>query len=423
MPLAADVGFSFADPWAVGLAFLGIAVFAAIGALSHEHERAFSASLIYLGLGLVAAVGVSALGVRWLDPVGDATLLEHVTELAVVIALFSTGLKLERKLNWREWSTVTRLLAIGMPAFIALAALFGTTVMGLSAGAAIVLAGALAPTDPVRAGDIGVGPPGEDDEEHEPHFGISAEAGFNDGLAFPFVLLGIAIAAGDDLVSWFAADVAYGIAAGTIVGAAMGYGIAALLVLLRNRDLLIAALDAWVGVAATLAIYGVVEAISAYGFLAVFAGGLAFRRYERDHELNASVHNGAEIVEKFGELTVILLLGSMLTLDGLGTPGVAGWALAVLVVFVLRPATVNLALLGSRLQRPGERAFLAWFGVRGVGTLFYVAAATGLGALTGAEAELITWTAIATVILSVVLHGVTAGPLNRWLGANVLNPR
>jgi sodium/hydrogen antiporter len=422
VPLAADVGFSFADPWAVGLAFLGIAVFAAIGALSHEHERAFSASLIYLGLGLVAAVGVSALGVRWLDPVGDATLLEHVTELAVVIALFSTGLKLERKLNWREWSTVTRLLAIGMPAFIALAALFGTTVMGLSAGAAIVLAGALAPTDPVLAGDIGVGPPGEDDEEHEPHFGISAEAGFNDGLAFPFVLLGIAIAAGDDLVSWFAADVAYGIAAGTIVGAAMGYGIAALLVLLRNRDLLIGALDGWVGVAATLAIYGVVEAISAYGFLAVFAAGLAFRRYERDHELNASVHNGAEIVEKFGELTVILLLGSMLTLDGLGTPGVAGWALAVLVVFVLRPATVNLALLGSRLQRPGERAFLAWFGVRGVGTLFYVAAATGLGALTGAEAELITWTAIATVILSVVLHGVTAGPLNRWLSSNVLNP-
>ena len=92
MPFAADVGFSFADPWAVGIAFLGLAVFAAIGALSHEHERAFSASLIYLGLGVVAAGGLFALGVRWLDPVEDASLLEHVTELAVVIALFSTGL-------------------------------------------------------------------------------------------------------------------------------------------------------------------------------------------------------------------------------------------------------------------------------------------------------------------------------------------
>ena len=128
----------------------------------------------------MGAIGLAALGVSWLDPVRDAGFVEHVTELAVVIALFSTGLKLERKLSWRQWSTVTRLLAIGMPAFIALAALFGAGVMGLSWGAAIVLAAALAPTDPVLAGDIGVGPPGEDDEEHEPHFGVSAEAGFND---------------------------------------------------------------------------------------------------------------------------------------------------------------------------------------------------------------------------------------------------
>ena len=358
-----------------------------------------------------------------MDPVRDAELLAHVTELAVVIALFSTGLKVERRLAWREWSTVTRLLVVGMPAFIALAALFGAGVMGLSWGAAIVLAGALAPTDPVLAGDIGVGPPGDDEEEHEPHFGVSAEAGFNDGLAYPFVLLGIAVAAGDRAASWLAWDVAYGVLGGVLLGAGLGYGIAALVSRLRERELLIDALDGWVGVAATLLIFGIAETVSTYGFLAVFAGGLAFHRYEHDHVLNARVHNGAEIVEKFGELAVILLLGSMLTLDGLGAPGWAGWGLALLVVFVLRPVTVNLALLGSRLQRPGERAFLAWFGVRGVGTLFYVAAATGLGALSGEEARTITWTAVAVVIVSIVLHGITAGPLNRWLSGHVLNPR
>jgi sodium/hydrogen antiporter len=423
VPLAADVGFSFADPWAVGIAFLGLAVFAAVGALSHEHERAFSASLIYLALGVVGAIGLTALGVGWLDPIRDASLLEHVTELAVVIALFSTGLKVERRLAWREWSTVTRLLVIGMPAFIGLAALFGSLVMGLSTGAAIVLAAALAPTDPVLAGDIGVGPPGEEGEEHEPHFGVSAEAGFNDGLAFPFVLLGIAVAADDSLGTWAVADVLYALVGAIVVGAALGYGIAALIVRLRDRELLIGALDGWVGVAATLLIYGLSEAVGVYGFVAVFAGGLAFRRYERDHELNARVHDGAEIVEKFGELAVILLLGSMLTLDGLGAPGWSGWGLALLVVFVLRPLTVNLALLGSRLQRPGERAFLAWFGVRGVGTLFYVAAAAGLGALAEDELRTVTWTAVAVVIVSVVLHGVTAGPLKRWLHVNVLDPR
>jgi len=396
-------------------------VFAAVGALSHEHERAFSASLIYLGLGLLAAAGLTVFGVDWIDPVQDATLLEHVTELAVVIALFSTGLRVERALRWRQWSTVTRLLAIGMPAFIALAAAFGNVVMGLSLGAAVALAGALAPTDPVLAGDIGVGAPGEEGEEHEPHFAISAEAGFNDGLAFPFVLLGLAIAEGSSAVEWVTADLLYAIGVGTAIGAGMGWGIAASIVGLRDRELLIGALDGWIAVAATLAVYGVAETLGTYGFLAVFAAGLAFRRYERDHELNARVHGGAEIVEKFGELAVILLLGSMLTLDGLGAPGLAGWGLALLVVFVLRPLTVNLALLGSRLQRPGERAFLAWFGVRGVGTLFYVAIAVAAGSpLPDDERELIAWTAVACVVLSVVLHGITAGPLNRWLVRNVL---
>ncbi len=169
-------GFDFGDPWGLGLAFAGVAVFAAVGALSHEHERAFSASLIYLGLGVLAAAGLAVLGFDWIDPVQDASLIEHVTELAVVIALFSAGLKVERALRWREWQTVTRLLLIGMPALIVAAAAFGNAVMGLSLGAAVALASALAPTDPVLAGDIGIGPPGEEDE-HEPHFAITAEAG------------------------------------------------------------------------------------------------------------------------------------------------------------------------------------------------------------------------------------------------------
>jgi NhaP-type Na+/H+ or K+/H+ antiporter len=421
-PLGAATGFDVGDPWALGLAFAGVAVFAAIGALSHEHERAFSASLIYLGLGGVAAAALALFGFAWIDPVQDASVIEHITELAVVIALFSAGLKVDRALRWSEWRTVTRLLVIGMPALIVAAAAFGNAVMGLSLGAAVVLASALAPTDPVLAGDIGIGPPGDEDE-HEPHFAITAEAGFNDGLAFPFVLLGLAIAAEGGYGEWAAADVVYAIVMGTAVGAALGMAAAWSMVRLRDRELLTHHFDGWVGIAVTLLIYGATEAVDGYGFLAAFVGGLAFRRYERDHELNARVHDGAEVAEKFGELAVILLLGSMLTFDGLGAPGVAGWGLALLVVFVLRPLTVNLALLGSRMQRPGERAFVAWFGVRGVGTLFYVATIAAAGALGDDERELVVWTAIACVVLSIVVHGVTAGPLKRWLSDNVLSVR
>src|ERR671917_148733 len=154
LPLAADRGFSFADPYAIALAFAGVAVFAAIGALSHQHERAFSASLIYLGLGLAAATMIDLLGVRWIDPLSDATLIEHLAEFALIVALFATALK------------------------------------RLSLGAAIILGAALAPTDPVLAGDVGVGPPGEE-EEDEPRVALTGEAGLNDGLAFPFVFLGL----------------------------------------------------------------------------------------------------------------------------------------------------------------------------------------------------------------------------------------
>ena len=418
-PLAASPGFSFADPWALGVLFLGVAVFAAVFALSHERERAFSASLIYLGLGLFAAAAITVLGVAWVDPVKDATLFEHVTEIAVIVALFSAGLKLDRVFTWRSWSSVARLLAITMPLSIAAVVAFGTGVLGLSLGAAIVLGAALAPTDPVLAGDIGVGPPGDEDE-HEPNFALTAEAGLNDGLAFPFVFLGVVVAQGELGPEWLLADVLYGVGVGVALGLALGMLLAWSIVGLRNRELLTPALDGWLAVAAILAIYGVVETAGAYGFLAVFCGGLAFRRYERDHELNGRVHDGAEIVEKFAELAVIILLGSMLTLDGLSVPGIAGWGLALLLVFVVRPLATNVGLLRSRMERPGERAYVAWFGVRGVGSLYYVAVVAGLGVLSPAETSTVVWTTIACVIVSIVLHGITAGPLNRFLARHVV---
>ena len=144
-------------------------------------------------------------------------------------------------------------------------------------------------------------------------------------------------------------------------------------------------------------------------------GGVAFRRYEHTHERNLAVHEGAEVVEKFGELAVILLLGSMLTFAGLEAPGVAGWLLVPVLVLAIRPLSVAASLVGAKLPA-GERAFIAWFGVRGVGSLYYVAVAVGAGVLSAADAELIAWTSIACVIVSIVVHGVTATPLSRrWL--------
>src|SRR3954462_4258835 len=234
------MGLTFGDTFPIGLLFVGLAVFAAVGAMSHEHERAFSASLIYLGLGAVAAVAIQGLDIPWLAAVGDAAVIEHIAEVALIFALFSSGLKLDRRLRWREWSSVTRLLLLAMPLTMAGIALYASAVMGLSLGAALLLGAILSPTDPVLAGDIGVGPPGDEDE-HEPNFALTAEAGGNDGLAAPLVLIGIYAATregGGWFGEWLVADLLYAVVVGVALGAANGWAAAWSVHWLRDRELL-----------------------------------------------------------------------------------------------------------------------------------------------------------------------------------------
>ena len=413
---AAERGYAAGDAYVIGLLFCGIAVLAAIGALSHERERAFSASLVYLALGAGAALLVEAADIAWVDPLEDAELVERIAELAVIIALFGTGLKLDRPLTWSAWSGVIRLLAIAMPLTIAGVVALGTGLLGLSFGAAVVLGAILAPTDPVLAGDIGVGPPGDEDE-HEPNFSVTGEAGLNDGLALPFLFLGLfALDPGGTswLGEWLLADVLYAVVAGGAIGAALGWAMAAGAIRLKERQYLAPVFDGWLAIPVVLIIYGTTELVGAYGFIAAFAGGLAFRRYERTHEHNARVHEGAEVVEKFGELAAILLLGSMLTFAGLGEVGLEGWILIILLLCLVRPLAVGVSLLASGLPRE-ERAFVSWFGVRGIGSLYYVAVALGSGYLAAGDARLITWIVLAAVAVSIVTHGVTATPLSRRL--------
>ena len=414
--LAAEPGFSFADEFALGLVGFGVALFAAIGALSHQNERAFSASVIYLGLGLLAAVALSLLGIPPLNRVRDAAVMEHITELALLVAVFSTGIAIERRVSWLGWRSVGGLIGIVMPLSIAAVALFAYYAMDLSAGAAILLGALLCPTDPVLAGDLGVGPPG-DTLEDEGRFNLATEAALNDGLASPFILLGLLVASeggSDWALEWLAADLLYAVVMAGVLGAVGGYLMGGLAVRLRNADMLDHRLDYYFAIPTVLVIYGVTEVAGAYGLVAAFTGGLAFRRYEFGHELNRHVHEGAEMVEKFGELVVILLLGSMITLAGLQVPGVAGWLLVPLLLVVIRPALV-MALFARSRMTVRERLFLAWFGVRGVAAIYYAALIIGAGVLSPGEESVVFWTAAVCVMISIVVHGISATPLTRRL--------
>ncbi len=418
-PAAIAPGLEVPDAWPLGLLFVGVAVMVAIVALTHERSRAFSPSVVYLALGALGAVGAAVLGLGWLDLVDDVSTIERLAELTVIVALFATGMRLDRPIGWRRWRSTILLLGVVMPITIVAVAVFGALAMGLSAGAAIVLGAALAPTDPVLAGDLGVGPPGEggEDAEAETSFALTSEAGLNDGLAFPFVYLGLVIAAGasaGDIAEWVAVDVLYATAAGIGIGVVGGRLIAAVATRLRERDLLSVELDGWAALGAVLAIYGVTQLAGGYGFLAAFVGGIAFRRRERDHEYNEGVHAGAATLERVLELAMILVLGSLLTLDGLAMPGVAGWALALVLLVVVRPLATLAALGPARLDRT-ERLWIGWFGVRGVGSLYYGAAALHAGLLPAGEAETVIWTLVAVVCVSIVLHGISGDPLTRRL--------
>ncbi len=411
LPLSASEGFAFADPYAIGLAFGGLVLFAAIWALSSQHERAFSPAAVYLVLGVLAAAGLSALGIDLLDPMDDAKLIEHLTEFAVIIALFGAGIRLDRHLGWQRWKSTFLLIAVVMPLTIGAITLFASLAMGLSLGAAIILGAALAPTDPVLARDVKVGPPGEGDGP-ETHFALTSEAGLNDGLAFPFIFLGIFVAGEGGtgwLGEWFAADVLYAITAGVLLGILGGRAIGASSDWLRNRGWLKPEFDGWLALGAVLAIYGVSEIAGAYGFLAAFTGGLAFRRYEWDHEAHGRVHAGADLVEDITELGMILILGSTVTLVGLQAPGITGWLLVPLLLVLIRPLSVVLAFTGSGVSTR-ERGLIGWFGVRGIGSFYYAAVAINSGVLSTGEISTIYWTIIAVVGVSILVHGFTAGP-------------
>lgn len=415
--IAAAEGFSFADPYATAVLFVGVALLVAIAALAVQDGRAFSAALVYLVLGAIAGALVGVVNIATLDVVGDVELVEHLAEFAVVVALFGTGLKIDRRFTWTGWSSAVRLLAIVMPLTIVAVAVFGTEVMGLSLGAAIILGAVLAPTDPVLAGEVGVSGPSEGDGT-EANIALTTEAGLNDGLAFPFVFLGVFVATRDGtgwLVEWMVADVLYAVVVGLAGGLLAGRVLAADVVRRRDKGLLERDLDGYLALAAVLAVYGVIEVIGAYGFLAAFTAGLGFRRYDPDNDHNPRVYAGADAAEKLSELAMVLVIGLALTQGGLGIPGLEGWILVALLLLVIRPVATFIAFARSSLSFR-ERLYVGWFGVRGIGSIYYATFILAAGYLDPTEGEVILWTVIIASAISIVVHGTTASPLTRrWI--------
>ena len=395
-----------------------------------------STTMLYLAVGY--GLGPQGAGLIGIDPIRQAEFIERATEIAVIVSLFTAGLKLRLPISDPRWRPALRLASVSMTLTVAAIAAAGVYGIGLSLGAAVLLGAILAPTDPVLASDVQV----EHPFDYDPlRFTLTGEAGYNDGTAFPFVMLGLGLLGLHDLgqfgLRWFLVDVLWAIGGGLAIGALLGTGVARIVLHLRRVHREATGLDDFLAMGLIGLSYGTALMCHTYGFLAVFAAGLALRRVERRHmasedEQNQSVLTPgqrseeevatdpvkapaamAEAVlhfnkqlEHLGELAIVVVIGAMLSWDVI--PAEALWFVPLLLLLI-RPVSVMVGLAGTGIAAR-ETRFAAWFGIRGIGSLYYLMYAIVYG--TGeSDTRLLIGLTLATIAASAILHGVSVTPL------------
>lgn len=401
----------------------------------------FTSAIVYLSAGLI--LGPTFLNFFRFDPLEHSAIMEVLTEIAVLISLFSAGVKMPVPVTFKRWTPPIRLAWVSMTITVALVAGFSYLVLGLPIGAGILLGAILAPTDPVLATDVQVRHAGDLDQLR---FTLTCEAGMNDGSAFPFVMLGLGLLGlheiGEFGWKWLVVDVAWATIGAILIGAVGGALVARLTWQLRGRDPKHEVLDDLVGLGLIALVYGVCVGLKAWGFLAVFFAGVALRHTElslagarRDRhgllDADSIKHPAAKIVEEEGpatvseealvfkehlerlsELTLVLLLGGMMSM--------ASWnwqsmATALFVFVIARPISVMIGLAHtSTTQR--IRTITSWFGVRGIGSVYYLMYAIQHGLPEHLARQFVDITLV-VITVSVFVHGISVKPLMQrfWL--------
>lgn len=394
----------------------GFAVLAAAVLPKLLRRMPLSMPMIFLGSGILAFTLLPDLPDP--DPVKYGDFTTHLTEVCVIISLMGAGLALDRPFHWRGWTTTWRLLGIVMPLCILVMTLLGLWVLGLGLAAAILVAGAIAPTDPVLASEVQVGKPADtedDPDEDEVRFALTSEAGLNDGLAFPFVYLAILISlvgASPDawLGEWVALDVLWRTVAGVLIGFGTGKLLSMVFFAAKGKTFRLSEhSEGFVALAATFLAYGAAEMVEGYGFVAVFLCALTIRSAEHNHSYHQVLHSYVEQLERLMTVVILVLLGGAIArglLEGIGWTEVL---VALAFLLLVRPLAGWLGLMGGKTG-PRERLAISYFGIRGIGSLYYVAYALTHGNFDAEAREL--WALIGLVVaLSIVVHGATTAPL------------
>ena len=390
-------------------------------------------SMLYLLVGI--GVGPAGLGLLRIDAFAWSRVLEHVAEVAVIVSLFTAGLKLRVPLRDERWGVPVLLATVSMLLSVALVAVAGAWWLGLPLGAAVLLGAVLAPTDPVLASDVQLQDPTDRDRLR---FALTGEAGLNDGTAFPFVMLGVGLLGLHDLGRgawrWFAVDLGWAVTGGLGIGWLMGLLVGRAVLYLRRRRREAVGTDDFLALGLIALAYGAALLCHAYGFLAVFAAGLALRNVEMHDsgerlppqprgadddpdviatdprhapaQMARAVLEFNEQLERIGEVVVVVIVGAMLWRGYFDTR--AAWFVLLLLV-VIRPAA-TVPLLAATGTTRARRWLVGWFGIRGIGSIYYLMYAINRGIEEGL-AERMIGLVLAVVAVSIVAHGISVTPL------------
>jgi NhaP-type Na+/H+ or K+/H+ antiporter len=393
-------------------------------------------TILYLVFGLI--IGPIGFSLYSIDPFKNTGLLERVTEIAVLISLFTTGMKLRIPLNDRIWWLPIRLASLSMVVKVALVAALGYFLLKLPLGASVLLGAILAPTDPVLASDVQVEHPGDRDRLR---FMLSGEAGLNDGTAFPFVMLGLGLMGLHDLGEfgwkWFTVDVLWAVFGGLAIGAITGWLVGKIVLYLRQKHKEAFGLDEFLTIGLIGISYGAALLLKTYGFLAVFAAGFALRQLElklangettkditvisvkeeskeevaTDSEKAPQYLAGAvlgfnEQLERLFEIVMVLLVAGMFTWNYFSFKNL--WFVPV-IFLVIRPICVFVGTIFSSAKKH-ERYLAGWFGIRGIGSLYYLMYSISHG-IPREIAESFVSITLSVVISSIIIHGISVTPL------------
>ncbi len=371
------------------------------------------------------------------NPLKQSALFEIITEIAVLISLYSAGLKLQASFENRIWRVPIRLATISVVFTVFFVTALGIHFLDLSLGAAILLGAIVAPTDPVLATDVQVSHHMDRDRLR---FSLTGEAAMNDGTAFPFVMLGLGLLGyhelGASLSKWVIRDLIWATICGVGIGVLSGMLTAVIVDQLRKFRMNNEYMNDFLGLGLISTSYGLTLLAQGYGFLAVFFAAYTLRQTE--YLLNARYKiskaeylaqcnntnnhsNGNELfisqttlcfneqLERLVEVVLIVLIGGMLFWDSWMFEYIA---FALILFFIIRPASVYIALVGTNTATV-PFILTSWFGIRGIGSLYYLMYAIQHGIPESLSVQLISVVLI-TVTLSIILHGMSVTPLMNW---------